>query len=615
MTTNKRKAQPIFAAGLVNPMSATMYYTQAQQAYAANQWQQVTKFAQAAISAAWNDKSIRYSAQNLLAAALFNLNQIESALKIWLELNTNLPNNAQTLANIGYALTELKRYEEAIQYLQLTIKIAPEYAIAHLNLGAAYYQTGNTEQAKLSCLQASKLEPQFAKAKFLLGDVLQEEGRIEEAVIAYEQGLAIEPYHLVSLNNMIFVQHALYPFDSNRYMKYVKQFGVAVTQQVTKTFPTKKIQPHVPLRIGIVSADFCQHIIFYFIENVLSHIKQDEQLRNRLTLVAYANQSKQDHATEKLRSHFDEWRQVDTMTDDRLAELINQDNIDILIDLSGHTKGNRLPVFARKPAPLQISWLGYWGSTGLDSIDYVLADPICVPADEEHFFLEKIWRLPHLRYCFSIPNDAPDVTPPPCTQHQPVVFGCYQFARKINHGVLNCWSKILLASPLARLRIQSFSLDNELKAQFIQRLNQAGIDLKRVDLVGGMTTAEYLKSYAEVDIVLDTFPYPGGTTTAQALWMGVPTITLASVGMLGRQGEALLVNAGLSDWVARSEDEYVQKAIDWANADQNKRQELANLRASLRETAAQSPVFNAQEFTSHFVDALYEMWNTQCDTN
>ena len=614
MATSGKKPHPMFAAGLMNQMSATMYFAKAQQAYAANQWQQVKTLAQSAISISGKDKSTRYSAQNLLAAAFFKMNQIESALGIWLDLNTNLPNNEQTLSNIGYALTELKRYEEAIQYLKQTIKLAPQYAMAHLNLGTAYSKIGNTEQAKLSYLQATKINPHYAKAKFFLGDVLQEEGLVEEALTAYEQGLAIEPYDLVCLNNMIFVQHALYPFDMNRYMKYVRQFGVAVAQQTPAVLSTKNVEPHAPLRIGIVSADFCQHIVYYFIENVLAQIKQNEQHRSRLTLVAYANQSIHDTATEQLRHHFDVWRQVDMLSDASLAEQISQDNIDILIDLSGHTKGNRLPVFARKPAPLQISWLGYWGSTGLTSIDYVLADPICVPVDEEHLFLEKIWRLPHLRYCVSIPTDTPAVSPPPCTQNQHIVFGCYQFVRKINNGVLSCWSNILMACPLARLRIQSFSLDKpELREQFIQRLIEAGIDQERVELIGGMSTADYLKSYAEVDILLDTFPYPGGTTTAQALWMGVPTLTLATQWMLGRQGQALMLNAGLPDWVAHTEDEYVKKAINWASADQNKRQELANLRASLRETVAQSPVFNAKEFTSNFVEAMYAMWNERCE--
>lgn len=607
---NYGKNKPIFTTGLTNPMSAMTYFTKAQQAFSGNQWQQAYTLAQSAMSAAKNEKAILYSAQNIMAAALLRLHKIEEALAIWVDLNTKLPNNGQILSNIGFVLTEIHRYQEAAQYLEQAIKIAPQDPIAHLNLGYAYSKLGNTKQAKLHYIHSSQLNPKYAKAKFLFGDVLQEEGLTEEALTAYEQGFEHDPHNLTYLNNAIFVQHALYPPNLEQYMKFVRQFAQAIDIQTPKSVSKHIGKPHTPLRIGIVSADFYQHVVCYFIENVLSQIRNNEQLRNRLTLVAYSNQTIEDEATHRLQNHFDLWRKVNKLSDDELAEQIKQDEIDILIDLSGHTKDNRLPVFARKAAPLQVSWLGYWGTTGLTSIDYVLADPICVPTTEEYLFLEKVWRLPHLRYCVSPLTDAPDVSPSPCTLRSDIVFGCYQFTRKINQGVLNCWSKILAACPLARLRIQSFSLDKiELKEQFLQRLIDAKIDPNRVELIGGVTYTQYLASYADIDIILDTFPYPGGTTTAQALWMGVPTITLATIGMLGRQGEALLVNAGLSDWVARSEAEYVEKSIIWGNANREKREELSALRMSLRTDVVNTPVFNAQRFAIDFVDSLYAMWD------
>ncbi len=611
---NSVKTQPTFATGLTNTASATMYIIKAQQAYSAGQWQQVCVFAQAAYAAARNERITKITAQNLLAAALLKLGQIEQAIHLWLDLNVNTPNNGQVLSNLGFALSELERYDEAIQYLQQSILVMPEHAIAHLNLGIALSKTGHTDQAKLSYAQALKLNPNYAKAKFCLGNVLQEEGLIEEAITAYEQGLQLEPNNVELLSNLTFLQHALYPFDMKQHMKTVRQFGAMVEKQAIISTPNKKLQQHTPLRIGIVSGDLCRHVVCRFLESTLEQIISNAELRPKVTLVAYSNLSKEDEITQKIKTKFDLWRQINKLSDAGLAEQISKDDIDILIDLSGHTKGNRLPVFAKKAAPLQVSWLGYWGSTGLSSIDYVIADPISVPNTEEHFFLEKVWRLPHLRYCVSIPDDATDVTPPPCITNQAIVFGCYQFIRKINSGVLDCWAKILTACPLARIRIQSFSLDKtELKEQFIIRLKEAGLDLNRIDLIGGMGTAEYMASYAEVDILLDTFPYPGGTTTAQALWMGVPTITLATVGMLGRQGEALLANAGLSAWIANSEEEYVQKAIAWGNADSNKRQDLAVLRANLRTNMAETPVFNAKEFAVDFVDAMYGMWHEKCN--
>lgn len=607
---NSGKTQPSFATGLKNPMAATMYLLKAQQAYAASEWQQVSVFAHAAYTAAQNERVVRTTAQNLLAAALMQMGQIEQAIHLWNDLNLHTPDNQQTLSNIGLALIEVQRYEEAIQYLKQAIQISPNFTLAHLNLGIAYSKTGNTDQAKSSFRHATALDPKYAKAKICLGDVLQEEGLIEEAISAYEQALLLKPNEFGVLNNICFLQHALYPFNMDQHTKTVRKFGETVEKQAIIINTKRKKEAQTPLRIGIVSGDFCRHVVWKFLESTLQHIIDHESLHSKVLLIAYSNLSKEDEITQIIKTKFNFWRQIDRLNDTQLAEQIKQDEIDILIDLSGHTKGNRLPVFAKKPAPLQVSWLGYWGSTGLSSIDYILSDPTTVPHQEEHFFIEKVWRLPHLRYCLSIPDDAPNVTPPPCIKSQAITFGCYQFTRKINSGVLSCWAKILAACPLARLRIQSFSLDkSELKNQFLIRLKESGIDSNRIELIGGVSTAEYMASYAEVDIILDTFPYPGGTTTAQALWMGVPTISLASLGMLGRQGQALLVNAGLSEWVAYSEDEYIQKAISWATADADKRQELAALRANLRENVKLTPVFDSQTFAVDFVDAMYAMWN------
>lgn len=612
------QASPTFTTGLAMPMSAMMCFLKAQQAYAEGQWQQTCVFAQAAIKTARNEIKVRQTAQNLLAAGLMMMHQIEQALGLWLELDASAPNDVNILANIGFALTELQRHDEAIQYLQRAIGLMPDHVSAHINLGLAYSRKGDIAHAKTSFIQAARINPKYATAKICLGDVLQAEGLIEEAMVAYGEGLALEPNNLKTLNSMIFTNHSLYPFNMSRQMELVRRFGTTLSSMLTPLVKQQKLiqlSPHTPLRVGIVSADFCQHVVASFLESTLEQIIQEPSLNCQLMLVGYYNRKMHDEATVRLQNKFDLWRQVDEWSDAQLVEQIKQDHIDILIDLSGHTAGSRLAVFAQKPAPLQLSWLGYWGSTGLSSIDYVLADPFSIPQSEEKWFVEKIWRMPNLRYCFSTPNNAPDVCPPPCLKNKDIVFGSYQFLRKINHGVLGCWVKILAACPLARLRIQSLSFaKQEVRDQFVERLKAIGIDTDRVDLVGGMSTYEYLASYAEVDVLLDTFPYPGGTTTAEALWMGVPTLTLATTGMLGRQGEALMINAGLSDWVVQSEEDYIQKAIALGNADEQQRLNLSTLRAGLREQVRHSPVFDARKFAADFVGALYEMWQQKVDS-
>ncbi|MBC7750402.1 MAG: tetratricopeptide repeat protein [Candidatus Saccharibacteria bacterium] len=608
MTSNPIQSAPSFNAGLNSPMSAQLYYIKAKQAYAEKQWQQVCVFAQSCISAARNDEKLRFLAKEILAASLVKLNQSQQALVIMIELHQHKPDDALIIYNLALVLMHLMRYDDAIRCFQRAQELVPENVDFLMNLGLAYYKNRDFEHAKTSYQTAVKLAPKHADARFAVAWTLQAEGRIAEAMSAYEKVFELEPAHTTTLSNMIFINHYLYPFDLNAQIKLVQRFG-SVLNVADIQYKHKQLQPHSPLRVGFVSSDFCDHPVGYFLYSTIEQICLDPELRRQLTLVAYSNESKEDEYTQKLRNRFDLWRRVDEWSDEHLFEQIKQDKIDILIDLSGHTQGHRLSVFAKKPAPLQVGWIGYWGSTGLAAMDYVLADPVSVPVDEERWFVEKVWRLPHLRYCFSIPPKALEVGLLPCIQSRHITFGCYQNLIKINDDVLRLWSRILTACPEAFLRVQAHDfIKQSSKDRFIERLNLAGLDLNRVKLVGGMTIEEYLASHSEVDILLDTFPYPGGTTTAEALWMGVPTLTLSSTGMLGRQGEALMVNAGLPDWVAYSEEEYVQKAIDWGNADLAQRQVLAKLRSDMREQVKESPVFNAKQFAGEFVDSLYGMW-------
>ncbi len=595
-----------------NYANASEYYQQAQQAYDAGQFEEACRLVQASIAIKHVDVTLRHAALNLLAITFSLTQQLDKAISVWRELEKDLPNDVTILSNIGMALTDLERYDEAIQYLLRATQTAPSYATAHLNLSVAYFQNGDMAKARASNEQALIHDPTCMDARFNLAKILEDERRFEDAVQAYWDIFALDPAYTKAMMGMLHIQSYVYPADPYRQMeclhRYVQQFEIH--HQSSKS--TVQLKAHQPLRIGFVSADFRQHPVGFFLEGVLEQIGVDPALSRQVRLIGYYNRSQQDDLTRRLRRSFDEWRQVDGWSDDRLAEQIRSDNIDILIDLSGYTEGYRLPVFVKKPAPLQVSWLGYWGSTGLSSIDYVLADPISVPANEEHWFVEKLWKLPHLRYCFSIPEYAPKVSPPPCVKQPQLVFGCYQRLSKISQGVLNCWAQILVACPQARFRIQSKELDNpDTKKRLLAQLTKAGIDIRQVNLFGSMNRSAYLASYSEVDVLFDTFPFTGGTTTAESLWMGVPTITLALPGMLGRQGEAFMVNAGLTDWIVRSEDEYVQKAIDWAHSDTEQRQQLATLRMGMREQVAQSPIFNAKQFAQDFVGAMYGMWDAK----
>jgi len=497
--------------------------------------------------------------------------------------------------------------------LQLEAWLNPCYQ-NFFQLGYFFYKSGYVEQAIESYQKAMTYESTSSDAQFNLAVTFESVGRFEEAYQAYLDVIKLNAGNMeAAFGNMMALHDIRYPLDLPREMESLKFYSQSVEHDSFCQNVYTNIKQHSPLRIGFVSGDLRYHPVGYFLESTLEKIKHNPDLCDRLEFVAYYNSQIQDELTYRISEHFDAWYRVNEWDDERLAAQIKRDHIDILVDLSGHTRGHRLPVFARKPAPLQVSWLGYWRSTGLSTIDYVLADAISVPAKEEKWFSEKIWHLPHLRYCFSIPEDAPEVSSSPCLQNQDITYGCYQMLHKINESVLKCWVRILSASPYTRLRIQSKDLNNaDIKKQFIMSLKSVGLDINRIDLVGPMSRQLYLASYAEVDILLDTFPYPGGTTTAEALWMGLPTITLTTPCMIGRQGEAMMINAGLSDWIAYSEDEYVLKAVNWAHANLEQRKELAMLRQNMRKKVKQSPVFNAEQFAKEFVDAMYGMWDEKC---
>jgi hypothetical protein len=290
--------------------------------------------------------------------------------------------------------------------------------------------------------------------------------------------------------------------------------------------------------------------------------------------------------------------------------MIHAEGLHVLVDLSGHTKNNRLPVFAWKPAPVQVSWLGYFATTGVAEMDYLLADETGVPESHREDFTETIWYMPDTRLCFTPPEYDLPISLLPALGNGYLTFGCFQNLAKLGDEVLSAWGEILTALPSARLRLQSKQLDNPtVQAALRLRLHQYGIDPSRVAMHGSTSRETYLSAHAEVDVILDTFPYTGGTTTSEALWMGVPTVTLAGDTLLSRQGASLLAAAGLEDWIATSEAGYVAKAIALA-ADLPR---LARLRAGLRTQALASPLFDAPRFARNLEAALWGMWQNWQD--
>jgi predicted O-linked N-acetylglucosamine transferase (SPINDLY family) len=354
-----------------------------------------------------------------------------------------------------------------------------------------------------------------------------------------------------------------------------------------------------------VSSDLNAHPVGKFLLPLfLEHDKR------RFEIFAYSQLRMEDEMTHRLQACTDCWRDITGLSDPQAAEMIRQDQIDILIDLAGHTARHRLLVFACKPAPVQVSYLGYPATTGLATIDYRLTDALADPPGEtDAYFTETLIRLPNTAWCYQPPSEAPLVSPLQALQNDYITFGSFNNFTKINEALAKCWAEILRRVPQSRLLLKAVALNSESARRDLQRMmSGSGIDADRLQLHGSVPISRHLPFYNRIDIALDTYPYHGTTTTCEALWMGVPVVTRAGASHVSRVGVSLLSAVGLPDLVANDADHYVQIAVDLA-ANPSR---LAELRASLRMRMQQSPLMDAAAFARDVEAAYREMWRRWC---
>jgi protein O-GlcNAc transferase len=528
---------------------------------------------------------------------LQRLGEAEACLRRVLELK---PDYAEAHGNLGSVLESLDRSSEAEACFRRELELNPDDAKALHNLGTSLCSLNRFSEAEACYRSAVALKPDYAYAYGNLGSTLSSLGRFEEAESCYRRALALKPDYTEARSNLLFSLN--YRSDAASEALHVAcEYGQSVSSMVSRRY-TEWLCEASPkrLRVGIVSGDLCQHVVSSFLENILREIDPE-----KIEIIAYPTWLKEDHVSQRLRAHLAAWRPVVGLTDETAAARIHADGVHVLIDLSGHTSHNRLPMFAYKPAPVQVSWLGYFATTGVPAMDYLIADPWTLPETEEAYFTEKIWRLPETRLCFTPPNVDVPVTPLSALTNGYITFGCFNNLTKINDGVVALWSRVLTAVPESRLLLKSRQLkDASVRQGIIERFAAHGVDAGRLILEKPAPREEYLAAYQRVDISLDPFPYPGGTVTAEGLWMGVPVLTLAGEHFLSRQGVGLLMNTGLSEWVATDPDDYVARAVSHAGDLQG----LAALRASLRDRFLASPICDAKRFARNFEQALEGMW-------
>jgi protein O-GlcNAc transferase len=513
------------------------------------------------------------------------------------------PDYVEAWSNLGDALTQHGSFDAAIKSYTKALALRPDYAEAHNNLGNLFEKQGRLADAATCYRQAVALKPGVAAIRNNLGNVLRDQGLLAEAVDAYRSALAIDTTFQPHVHSNLLLQlNMLAQVSPQELLAESCRFGEL---QATRAQPFAHgyaawDDSERPLRVGFVSGDLNAHPVGYFLEGMIAALD-----KSRFEPVAYATRSHEDSLTARLKPHFNAWHLLEGRDDETCAKQIRADGIDILIDLSGHTNHNRLPLFAWKPAPVQVSWMGYFATTGVRAIDYILGDDYVLPNNEASHFVERMWRLPECYVCFTPPTQDIAIGPLPMLQNGAPTFGCFNHLVKLNDAVIALWARVLHAVPGSRLFLKTKQLnDASTRAALAARFAARGIDETRLILEGESPRAELLAAYNRVDIALDPFPYPGGTTTIEALWMGVPVLTRRGDRFLSHVGESVLHNAGLPQWIAGNDDEYVGKAVEFAAA----RDDLAHHRTTLRQQLLDSPLCDATRFARHLEAAFEGMW-------
>ena len=512
------------------------------------------------------------------------------------------PAYAEAYYNLGNTLAVQGQLKEALASYDSAIQNKPDYTEAYSNRGNILIELGQFDEALASYDRAIQVTPGSAEAYSNRGNALKDLGHLKEAMASYDRAIQIKPQYAEAYSNLLTTQNYAVTFTAADRLAMARKFGEIATAKAQTRFSTDRSPPMTDrLRVGFVSGDLRKHPVGYFLESILCSIDS-----SKLELFAYPTNARVDALSERIKPFFSSWKSISGQRDEDAARLIHADGVHVLLDLAGHTADNRLPVFAYKPAPVQVSWLGYFATTGMNEMDYVLGDPYVSPQKIDEQFIEKVWRLPETRWCFTAPDADIKVSPPPALDRDYVTFGCFNNLSKINDKVLELWARVLDSIPDSRLLLKARQLhEQSVREGEIKRLSAHGIDNARIILEGPETRQEYFSAYNRIDITLDPFPFTGGTTSVESLWMGVPVLTLAGDSLVSRQGVGVLMNAGLPDWIAEDEEEYLAKAVLFAS-DLDK---LAGLRAGLRAQVLSSPLFDAPRFARNFEDALLEMWN------
>lgn len=515
------------------------------------------------------------------------------------------PNFPYACNNLGVALEHLGRPADAVEAYRRAIALDPHYAEAYNHLGNSLRATGQLKEAVEAHCSAIAIRRDYPEAHASLAAAQCELGLLAESISGYQAVVLLQPRSPSAHSNLIYTLH----YDPSATPQAL--FAEATRWSERHESPIRSsIAPHVndhaagrPLRLGYVSPDFRRHTIPHLAAPVVANHDRSE-----FVVFCYSAVKNADDVTLRFQQMCDTWRDISTLSDEDAATLIRNDQIDILVDLTGHMGDNRLSLVARKPAPVQVQ-LGYPGTTGLRAMDFRITDNHSDPPGiADTFYTERLIRLPECAWCYEPTAESPAVSPPPALSRGFVTFGCLNKLIKITDSAIEIWCRILAGLPTSKVMLLVPSAGPH-EQTVRERFCKHGVDGTRVELLPRRPRIEYLRLFQSIDVSLDPFPYNGDTTTCDSLWMGVPVVTWAGASCVSRRGVSYLQNVGLGHLIGGTPEEYVQRAVDLAKDVES----LAMIRAGLRDRMANSPITDGSRYTRNLERAFRAMWREWCD--
>lgn len=545
------------------------------------------------------------------ALCLHKIGEIEEAKSAYQHLLRLKPDHPDALYSLATLMKEIDQPKIAYELYCKAIEVMPEMYDAHLakanllseqvNMGMDWAQ----EEALDSYRKASDLKPEDHSTHITIGNLLLARGETDDALDEFRRAILLKPHSNIARSCLLMgLQYHPGPTLAELYKESLLWQVNCSSEISRKSDHLNSRDPNRRIKIGYVSADLRMHPVGFYLLPALYHHSTD-----KFEVYCYSNSKETDIFTERLRSYADKWRDIVDLNDNELHDLIVNDGIDILVDLSGHTGGNRLLVFASKPAPVQVSWIGFFFTTGIKEIDYILMDATAVPDGEECYFTEKVIRLPETRFCYEPPKTAPEIVSPPALKNGYITFGSFNNLAKVTPDVIKAWAQIMRSTPNSRIILKSHVLgNNHVKIRIAGQFAAEGISQERLDLRGVSPHIKMLAEYGDMDIALDPFPFNGGLTSCEALWMGVPVLTVFGNRPIARQSAGFLKTIGLEGFIAKDVQDCCNLAIKWSN----NISELTLIRDGLRQKMNSSLLCNGKLFTENLEKAYRDMWREWC---